>query len=950
MAEIFASRVQQVLNYLELKDKSAIEDEVNGLVRVLEKIEDLWTNAHSSERVSDNMQRLREFAYDIEDLLEMWAVQMDAAYMRSKNEKKRGIRRFLKRYVFRPYDGMTIRKIGTDMLFLAFVGNSYIECFHEMVPDDHAMESACSVDEEQSMADWRNVSWPRQTYAHDGMEEHFVGMEKDLEQLISLVTGDDHKYIVVSIWGVEGSGKTTLARKVYTDVEVKNRFNAFAWVTLSQGFQFRNVLQGMLMQLGGGAVKKSTAADQNKMNENMIDQLKEVQRQKRCFIVVDGISDMNQWKDVSSAFLLTEEGTNTRVLITTHLETIATSAGSPYQLNLLSEDEGWELLKKYAFRHEAEAPTSGVIPKFGREMVGKCGNLPSAICSVGRILSKTPLSEWHMVNNDITGYLERDDQSQSYERSADVSHSNNYDHLPYGLKQCFLYLGIFKENEELDSEDLTLLWMAEGMLSPQGIMDTAEQYIRKLAAGNLLQVQVDEFSANRRFMPLCLRNHQRELSLYEGKKEDFRLKVMDFSDGKQPRFDPFTLFTRSDGIRRLVIHFNKLVSSPPQARELVASFHLRSLFFLNSDENECVDLPVRINDFKEFKVLRVLHFVRCKFKDRKLPEGIEKLNYLRYFGILYCDLDELPPSISNFRHLHVLNVRASDDAKIIIPNVLSQMIRLKHLRLPKKLDKKSDKLLELDGLRDLETLVGFNADILDLRSLSRLEKLRLLVIHAYSNSSLIPIINFFKVKRADMRTNLFIEYTCSFTSQEELPILEDVLMCHDLYALTLSLVLIHKFPNCGMHASSGLTQIKLIGCKLSEDPMGALGLFPSLQKLCFGYGAFLGREMAISCTGFPKLEYLEFRCLPNLEEWKVDVGAMPHLSALTVRRCLKLKGIPKELASNNRDSLNNLEIELPPSALADGQEEEYRQMFDFVTSLSIRKLDPLSSSSEDSHH
>ncbi|KAH6809076.1 hypothetical protein C2S51_026859 [Perilla frutescens var. frutescens] len=1011
MAEILASRVQQVLNDLELRYKDAIEDVVNGLVHLLGKIEDLSTNAHSSDRVSDNMQRLRELAYDCEDLLEMWAVEMDAAYMCSKNEKKRGIRRLLKRYVLRQYDGMTIGNMRA-IFHLAFLGERYMEWFHDVFPDDKGMEIVCSEVEEPRVAtDRRNVPWPRQTYAHDGMAEYFVGMEDDLKQLVSLVTNDDHKNCVVSIWGVEGLGKTTLARKVYMHPDVMTHFNALAWVTLGQGFQFGNLLQHMLKQLGGVAVKNSTAeelkkeadekkkkkkksteefkkgADEKKRSveepkkeadekksaeeqkigaevekkktgteeqkksseENMIDQLKEIQRKKRCFIVIDGISEMSQWTDICSAFLLTDQGTNTRILLTTRDETIARK-GIPHQPMLLNEDKGWELLQKYVFRGK-KAADLGIAPKLGKEMVKKCGYLPSALSSLGRALTKIPLSEWHMVIDDVTGYLQSE---YSNERSDDIL-VPRYDDIPYHLKQCFLYLGIFKEDAGVDSEDLTLLWMAEGMVKQESgkegtVMDTTENYLRELADRNMLQVQVDELSANGRFMRLYLHNHVRESSLSLGEKEDFRLKVVDFSDGKQPMFDPFALF---GGTRRLVIHFNKPeieYSSSWTEERLYARDDLRSLFFLNSDQ-EYVDLPVRIvPDFSEFKLLRVVHFVRCKFEGGKLPQGIEKLVNLRYFGILYCDLEKLPSSISNFRNLYVLNVRANDDSKITIPNALSQMVRLKHLRVPNNLDHEQSSKLKLDGLVDLETLVGFNADIHDLNSLYKLEKLRLLVTHAYNNASLISIIKFFKEKGASMQTNLFIEYRCNFTSPEGLSILEEVLMCPNLDSLTLSMVLIQKLPNCGMLASSDITQIKLIGCKLSEDPMGALGKFLSLRKLCLGYGAFVGRKMAIPYTGFPKLEYLEFHCLPNLEEWKVDVGAMPHLSALTVRRCPKLKGIPKELASNNKSSLNNLEIELPPTALAAHQEAQYHQMFHFVKSRTIRRLDPLSSCSKDSDH
>lgn len=575
-----------------------------------------------------------------------------------------------------------------------------------------------------------------------------------------------------------------------------------------------------------------------------------------------------------------------------------------------------------------------MLPKLGREMVKNCGYLPLAISSVGKNLSsKISLGEWQMMNNDVANYLQRDYHNNADERLFNILDSH-YDNLKYYQKQCFLYLGIFREDEDIDAEDAIFLWMAEGLISSvdqgtQGTMiDTAEYYLSKLAFSGMLQVQVDELSATRKFKLCCLGNHQRELSLYQGEKEDFRLKVVDCCDGKQPRLD---LASLGDGTRRLVIHFNKQVNLCEH--DLLATDHLRSLLFLNSDQKQ-VDIPLRISDFAKFKLLRVLHFVRCKFEGRKLPKGIDKLVNLRYFGVLYCDLDELPPSISNLRNLHVLNVRVYVNAQIAIPSVLSQMTLLKHLRLPDYSDREHSNKLKLNELIELETLIGFNCHIHDISELSELKKLRYLVTHAYSNDSLTSIIKFVKYYGARTRTNLCIENKCNFISEEGFSILEEVLMCPNLHALTLSMVLIYKFPDCGIHASSDITEIKLIGCKIKEDPMEALGKFLNLKKLCLGYGAFVGREMIIRNRGFLNLEYLEFRSLPNLEEWRVDEYAMKNLSALTIRRCPKLENIPDGLTSIS--TLKSFEIELAPQALADGREAEYYQNFNFVPSFNIR--------------
>jgi hypothetical protein len=70
--------------------------------------------------------------------------------------------------------------------------------------------------------------------------------------------------------------------------------------------------------------------------------------------------------------------------------------------------------------------------------------------------------------------------------------------LPPKLKPCFLYLGRYPEDSEIEAEKLYQLWIAEGMVSlndrrgDESIMNVAEWYLEDLAQCFLVGVEVSE--------------------------------------------------------------------------------------------------------------------------------------------------------------------------------------------------------------------------------------------------------------------------------------------------------------------------------------------------------------------------------------------------------------------------------------------------------------------------
>lgn len=103
--------------------------------------------------------------------------------------------------------------------------------------------------------------------------------------------------------------------------------------------------------------------------------------------------------------------------------------------------------------------------KLGREMITQCGGLPLAVVVLGGILvTKNSLGEWRKVKENIKSYLRSGEGMRQHDNGVLEILTSSYNDLPYQLKPCFLYLGKFAEDSEIEADRLYHLWMAENMV------------------------------------------------------------------------------------------------------------------------------------------------------------------------------------------------------------------------------------------------------------------------------------------------------------------------------------------------------------------------------------------------------------------------------------------------------------------------------------------------------
>lgn len=103
------------------------------------------------------------------------------------------------------------------------------------------------------------------------------------------------------------------------------------------------------------------------------------------------------------------------------------------------------------------------LEKIGKKIVKRCRGLPLSIVVIRGHLRRSlrTIEYWEEVANYMNpiSSLKADHQCLSII-------SLSYEHLPVYLKPCFLYLGIFQEDELIDTSEILRFWVAEGFLRP----------------------------------------------------------------------------------------------------------------------------------------------------------------------------------------------------------------------------------------------------------------------------------------------------------------------------------------------------------------------------------------------------------------------------------------------------------------------------------------------------
>ncbi|XP_043688385.1 disease resistance protein RPM1-like [Telopea speciosissima] len=427
----------------EAKILRGIRTDVRDLMDELESIraflKDADARGETDEGVKIWVKQVRDVAYEIEDAV-------DDFMLRIHHQQKPGFIGYLCKIVRLSKEWKSRHQISTDVQEIKrrIIGIK-----------ERSQRYRFSISDQGSSSGAKPDTWhdPRVSalYVEDS---GIVGIEKPRDYLVQLLVEGESKCTVISVAGMGGLGKTTLVKKVYDVRKVQEHFECHAWITVSQSFKPQELLKSMMKQFYQEDEVVLRGLDS--MEEvQLVNKLREYLQQKRYVIVLDDVWTIESWNSIQHA--LPSNDCGSRVVITTRNNDVASyckksNSSHVYNLKPLPDTEGFRLFCKTAFASE-NCPSD--LKDLSLKILKRWEGLPLAIVATGALLAlkdKTRF-EWQKLLDNLGSVFEN---NPILTRMAKVL-SLSFNDLPYHLKFCFLYFGIFPENYSIKCEAFSIV-------------------------------------------------------------------------------------------------------------------------------------------------------------------------------------------------------------------------------------------------------------------------------------------------------------------------------------------------------------------------------------------------------------------------------------------------------------------------------------------------------------
>ncbi|KAJ1688941.1 hypothetical protein LUZ63_013096 [Rhynchospora breviuscula] len=834
---------------------SALSNEFSMLWGVKKDLKTLGSNISTIRDVLDDaeqcclkdkqvfnwLRELKEVVYDADDLLDTFI--LEKRKMDSYGQTSRVIRNVLSEVnpIKRSKLGKQIKSINERLDTIAAKRTK----FHLQITATGSREETYPINPNTLPMVSKNLD----TFSMVD-EDSIFGRDDEREEIMSqLKQSDGNKNIsIISIVGLGGLGKTTLAQLVYNNKnDMEGYFDSKIWVYVSQKFDVGRIMRAIIESLS------KTKCDLENLDP-LATQLVTLLTGKRFLLVLDDIWNENQndWDKLKVVFNYGASGS--KIIATTRSMEVSRvmESTSIIVLKGLSEETSWALFKQRAFSG-SESTLSSQIHEIAKEIIKKCGGVPLALKALGAAMNfNKNVKDWEKA---------RDSDIWEIDKGNEVMASLKLSYIKFRpqLKECFTYCSIFPKGYVINKQELIDQWMANRLVSftrsaRDMEVDLGNKYFEQLVRVSFFQNVVERFDSAEVTCNMHDLVHDLAQSI-----SDQRILIINDTCKAINKDNGEVNPTKIKKMRAIHMYgHSNVINMVSEAQSL------RSLFL------EWIPLPVR------------------------LPISMSKLIHLRYICMSYCWITVIPNDIGTLWSLEALHLRNCYMIEYL-PESIGKLINLRTLKLHgcRKLKKVPESIGNLINLQTLDLCEDLNYLP---ESIGNLDKLCFLNLQNCESLEKLPesIGNLINLQTLELKWCKDLKYLPESIGNLDKLCFLNLQKCENLKKLPESI--------------GNLINLQTLELKWCKDLKYLPESIGNLDKLCFLNLQKCENleKLPESIGNLINLQTLDLSLCKNLKNLPESIGNLANLHVLDLHYC-DLNAIPKSIYNLTKLTPANLD-------------------------------------------
>ena len=479
----------------------------------------------------------------------------------------------------------------------------------------------------------------------------------------------DDKISVIGIYGMEGIGKTTMAKEVAKRAKDDNLFDEVVMAVVSHKKDLSKI-QGQIADMLGLELER----------ENVLGRAEQIYSRlmvssKSVLVIFDDVWEEVNPKDVGIPY--EGELNNCKILLTSRSEEVCNQMKSQkiVKIEVLTDEEAWNFFKEMV----GNCVDTPDLHPIAEEVAKECKGIPIAIVTVGRALENNKKNKWvaalQHLKNPISKNIPGLDSNvhSSIELSYTLLESDE-------AKSCFLLCCLFPEDYDIPIEYLVRYGVGQRLFAK---IDTVAE------ARNRVHVMVKDLKRSNLLMDgneeECVKMHDviREVGKSIANEHIF-LEEWTEKDTYE-NYAAISLVSRElknhpDDLECPKLELLQLSCGKYTTRQTLPTNLFKGMMGLKVLALQGMSFPSLPQSILVLQNLRTMLLEYCEIEDVSAVGSLGKLEMLSFLG---SEIKELPEEIGNLSHLKLLDLSKCSTLQQIPPGLLSNLTRLEELYMGK---------------------------------------------------------------------------------------------------------------------------------------------------------------------------------------------------------------------------------------------------------------------------